>query len=44
LGLQALLNCLLVGCSGVFQARGHDLIALDVVGCYERCLVFVVGV
>jgi hypothetical protein len=25
LGLQALLDCLLVCCSSVFQAKGHDL-------------------
>jgi hypothetical protein len=29
LGLQALLDCLLVGCSGVFPAKGHDLIAVE---------------
>jgi hypothetical protein len=26
-----------------FQAKGHDLIAVDAVGRYERCLVFIVG-
>jgi hypothetical protein len=42
LGLQALLDCLLVGCSSVFQAKGHDLIAIDAVRCYERRFVFVI--
>jgi hypothetical protein len=41
---QALLYRLLVGRTGVFQAKGHDLVAVDVVGCYERRLVFIVGV
>jgi hypothetical protein len=25
-----------------FQAKGHDLVAVDAVGRYERCFVFVV--
>jgi hypothetical protein len=42
LGLQALLDCLLVCCSSVFQPKDHDLVAIDVVRRYERCFVFVV--
>jgi hypothetical protein len=42
LGLQALLDCLLVCCSSVFQAKGHDLVAIDVVGRYECCFIFIV--
>jgi hypothetical protein len=42
LGLQALLDCLPVCCSNVFQPKGHDLVAVDAVGRYERCFVFVV--
>jgi hypothetical protein len=26
-----------------FQAKGHDLVAVDTMGCYERYFVFVVG-
>jgi hypothetical protein len=43
LGLQALLDCLLVCCSSIFQAKGHDLVAVDAMGRYERRFVFVVG-
>jgi hypothetical protein len=42
LGLQALLNCLLVCCSSVFQAKGHDLVAIDAMRSYECCFVFIV--
>jgi hypothetical protein len=42
LGLQALLDCLLICCSSVFQAKGHDLVAVDVVRRYERRFDFVV--
>jgi hypothetical protein len=35
LGLQALLDCLLVCYFSVFQAKGHDLVAIDVVRRYE---------
>jgi hypothetical protein len=44
LGLQALLYRLLVGRANIFQANGHDLVAVDVVGCYERRFVLVIGV
>jgi hypothetical protein len=43
LGFEALLDHLLVCCSSVFQAKGHDLVAIDAVSCYDRCFVFVVG-
>jgi hypothetical protein len=42
LRLQALLNCLLICCFGVFQAKGHDLVAIDVVRGYERRFIFVI--
>jgi hypothetical protein len=32
LGLQALLDFLLVCCSSVFQAKGHDLVAINAMG------------
>jgi hypothetical protein len=41
---QALLYRLLVGRTSVFQAKCHNLIAVDVVRHYECCLVFIVGV
>jgi hypothetical protein len=44
LRLQALLNCLLICCSSVFQAKGDDLVAIDAMRCYERRFVFVVGI
>jgi hypothetical protein len=44
LQLQALLNCLLVGRTGVFQAKGHDLVAINAIGHYERRLVFIIRV
>jgi hypothetical protein len=44
LRLQALLNFLLICCSNIFQAESHDLIAIDAMGHYEHCFVFVVGV
>jgi hypothetical protein len=43
LRLQALLNCLLICCSSVFQAKAHDLVAIDAVRRYERRFVFIVG-
>jgi hypothetical protein len=43
LGLQALLNCLLVCCSNIFQTKGHDLVVIDVVRRYERRFIFIVG-
>jgi hypothetical protein len=44
LGLQTLLDRLLICCSSVFQDKGHDLVAIDVVRHYERCFIFVVRV
>jgi hypothetical protein len=43
LRLHALLDCLLICCSIVFKTKGHDLIAVDAMGRYERRLIFVVG-
>jgi hypothetical protein len=36
LGLQTLLDRLLVCCSSIFRAKVHDLVAIDVVRRYER--------
>jgi hypothetical protein len=36
------MNCLLVCCSSVFQAKGHDLVVIDVVRRYEHSFIFVV--
>jgi hypothetical protein len=44
LRLQELLDCLLVGCSGVFQAESHDLVSINAMRCYERCFIFDVRV
>jgi hypothetical protein len=41
---QTLFYHLLVGRTSVFQAKGHDLVEKDVVGRYERRLVFIVRV
>jgi hypothetical protein len=44
LGLQTLLDRFLLCCSSVFQAKGHDLVAVDAVRSYECCFIFVVRV
>jgi hypothetical protein len=44
LRLQALLNCLLICCSSVFQPESHNLVAIDAMGRYERCFIFIVRV
>jgi hypothetical protein len=41
---QSLIYHLLICCSNIFEAKSHDLIAVDVMGRYECCFVFVVGI
>jgi hypothetical protein len=42
LGFQTLLDHFRLCCSRIFQAKGHDLAAIDAMRRYERCFVFVV--
>jgi hypothetical protein len=44
LRLQALLYRLLIGSTGVFQAKGHDLISLDAIWRYECHVVLVIRI
>jgi hypothetical protein len=44
LRLQTILNCLLVGRTDVFQAKGPDLVVVDAIGRYKPRFVFIVRV